>query len=156
MRHAISIGLLMICLNFVWGDPVLSQEPNADKLKQCPSSPNCVPTQSLDQGKHMTPLPYFKNHATSQQTLLSIIESMPRTNIVMIKPQYIHAEFRSMIFRFVDDVEFLFDDGEEVIHFRSASRTGYSDFGVNRKRMQKISDHYLKYMRAGERPSIIQ
>jgi uncharacterized protein (DUF1499 family) len=44
----------------------------------------------------------------------------------------------------VDDVEFLADDEERRIHFRSASRTGYYDFGVNRKRMKKISEAYLE------------
>jgi uncharacterized protein (DUF1499 family) len=42
------------------------------------------------------------------------------------------------LLRFVDDVEFLFDDEAKTIHFRSASRTGRSDFGVNRRRMEDI------------------
>lgn len=134
----------MMCLSFIWGETVLSEETNAAKLKQCPSSPNCISTQSVDQAKRMTPLPYLESYDTSQQTLLSIIETMPRSKVVMVKEKYINAEFRSLIFRFVDDVEFLFDDEEKVIHFRSASRTGHSDFGVNRKRMQKISERYLK------------
>jgi uncharacterized protein (DUF1499 family) len=40
--------------------------------------------------------------------------------------------------RFIDDVEFVFDDETKTVHFRSASRTGYSDFGVNRRRMDDI------------------
>ena len=53
---------------------------------------------------------------------------------------YWHVEFRSRIFRFVDDVELLFDRENRVIHMRSASRVGYSDFGVNRKRIEKIRE----------------
>ena len=56
----------------------------------------------------------------------------------MTEPDYIRAEFRSRIFQFVDDVEFLFENQGNVIHVKSASRTGYSDFGVNRKRVEKI------------------
>jgi len=48
------------------------------------------------------------------------------------------VEFRSNVFRFVDDVEFLFDREKKLIHVRSASRVGYSDLGVNRKRVEKI------------------
>ena len=48
------------------------------------------------------------------------------------------AEYRSLIFRFIDDVDFLLDEKEGVIHFRSASRVGYSDLGANRKRMERI------------------
>jgi uncharacterized protein (DUF1499 family) len=51
---------------------------------------------------------------------------------------YLHYEFTSLLLRFVDDVEFLFDDETRTIHFRSASRTGYGDFGVNRSRMEDI------------------
>jgi uncharacterized protein (DUF1499 family) len=38
----------------------------------------------------------------------------------------------------VDDVEFVFDDESKTIHFRSASRIGYGDYGVNRDRMEAI------------------
>ncbi len=49
-----------------------------------------------------------------------------------------HYEFTSFLLRFVDDVEFLFDDETKTIHFRSASRTGYGDLGANRRRMEEI------------------
>ena len=51
---------------------------------------------------------------------------------------YLHYEFTSLLLRFVDDVEFVFDDEAKTIHFRSASRTGYGDLGVNRARMEQV------------------
>ncbi len=51
---------------------------------------------------------------------------------------YWHVEFRSRVFRFVDDVEFLFGPAGRQIHVRSASRVGYSDFGANRRRIEEI------------------
>jgi uncharacterized protein (DUF1499 family) len=63
---------------------------------------------------------------------------LPRTKLVEENDSYLHYEFTSLLFRFVDDVEFLFDDESKTIHFRSASRTGYGDFGVNRRRMEVI------------------
>ena len=51
---------------------------------------------------------------------------------------YLHYEFTSRLLRFVDDVEFVFDDESKTIHFRSASRIGYGDYGVNRDRMEAI------------------
>lgn len=75
--------------------------------------------------------------------LVSIVREMKRATIVSATPSYLHVEFRSALFRFVDDLEFVLDDPARVIHFRSASRTGYYDFGVNRRRMKEISDHYL-------------
>lgn len=69
-----------------------------------------------------------------------VIRSLPRTKLVEEDEAYLHYEFTSLLLRFVDDVEFLFDDGAKMLHFRSASRTGYGDFGVNRRRMEEIRD----------------
>ena len=71
--------------------------------------------------------------------MILVLRSMKRCTIVTAKPAYVHAEFRSALFGFVDDVTFVFDDDERLIHFRSASRTGYYDFGANRNRMKEIS-----------------
>ena len=57
---------------------------------------------------------------------------------------YIYAQFRTGFWRFVDDVEFFLDDDADLVHFRSASRVGYYDFGLNRRRMRDISKSYLK------------
>ena len=63
---------------------------------------------------------------------------LPRAKLVEEDEDYLHYEFTSLLLRFVDDVEFVFDDATKTIHFRSASRTGYSDLGVNRRRMEEI------------------
>ena len=57
--------------------------------------------------------------------------------------EFLHIEFTSKIFRFVDDVEFYFDE-PGVIHFRSASRIGHSDMGVNRDRMEEIERLFIQ------------
>jgi len=50
---------------------------------------------------------------------------------------YLSATYMSKIFKFVDDVE-IRHDKENIWHVRSASRVGYSDQGVNRKRVESI------------------
>jgi uncharacterized protein (DUF1499 family) len=67
---------------------------------------------------------------------------MLRTKIVTVEDNYLHVEFRSAFLRFVDDVEFLIDPEEQLVHFRSASRVGDSDFGVNRDRMEQIRNAF--------------
>ena len=52
--------------------------------------------------------------------------------------RYLHAEFKSALLGFVDDVQFMADPAAGVIHMRSASRVGYSDLGANRKRVENI------------------
>ena len=73
--------------------------------------------------------------------LLSILRAMPRSTIV-VADSLIRAEFRTRIFRFTDDAIFLFDDAKKEVHFRSASRIGYSDMGVNRRRMEEIRSKF--------------
>jgi len=64
--------------------------------------------------------------------------------IVKLTESHILVEFRTALWGFVDDVVFFLDDTERVVHFRSASRTGYYDFGQNRRRMKEISEKYLE------------
>ena len=121
-----------------------SRTKTSADLAPCPYSPNCVSTKSKDPDRTMAPLPYLTSGRESMDRLVAIVREMKRATIVSATPSYLHVEFRSALFRFVDDVEFALDDSARVIHFRSASRTGYYDFGVNRKRMKEISDRYLR------------
>lgn len=107
-------------------------------LAPCPSSPNCVSTQSQDEDHAIVPIRYRKSQAEAKEALKEAIRLLPRTTLVEEDGSYLHYEFTSLIMRFVDDVEFLFDDETKTIHFRSASRTGYGDLGVNRRRMEEI------------------
>jgi len=117
---------------------------NNPELAPCPNSPNCISSLSEDPRHAMSPLPYLTSGQESMDRLVQIVQGMNRAKIVSTTPSYLHVEFRSAIFRFVDDVEFVLDDAARVIHFCSASRTGWYDFGVNRRRMTQISDHYLR------------
>ncbi len=67
----------------------------------------------------------------------AVIEAMPRATVVTATDQYLHAEFRSRIFRFVDDVEVLIAPNRELI-LRSASRIGRGDMGVNAARVAEL------------------
>ena len=111
---------------------------NPRTLGPCPSSPNCVSTQAPDEGHAIVPFRYRKSRAEAKEALKEVIRSLPRTKLVEEDESYLHYEFTRLLLRFVDDVEFLLDDEAKTIHFRSASRTGYGDFGVNRKRMEQV------------------
>ena len=81
--------------------------------------------------------------AVPSTACVSVIKSFSRTNIVVNEPGYIYVEFRTAIMRYTDDVEFLFDESAKYIHFRSASRLGMSDMGLNRHRMEQIREKWL-------------
>jgi uncharacterized protein (DUF1499 family) len=108
------------------------------KLSECPDSPNCVSSQTAKKDHAVDPLSYNVSYGEAKQALLSIISSLPRTKIIADNDRYLHVTFTSRLMRFVDDVEFLFDDTNKQIHVRSASRVGYSDMGVNRKRIEDL------------------
>jgi uncharacterized protein (DUF1499 family) len=117
------------------------------KLSECPDSPNCVSSQTVKKDHAVDPLAYSGSYSETKQVLLSIISSLPRTKIITDNDRYVHVTFTSRLMRFVDDVEFLFDETNKQIHVRSASRVGYSDIGVNRKRVEylrKLLDEKLK------------
>lgn len=112
------------------------------KLAPCPSSPNCVSTQAEKDSQKMAPIAYSGEAKEALEKLSSVIGDMPRAKVLEKTDEYIHAVFSSRVFRFKDDVEFVISDEEKLIHFRSASRLGYSDFGVNRKRMEEIQKKF--------------
>ncbi|MFO0774656.1 MAG: DUF1499 domain-containing protein [Nitrospiraceae bacterium] len=108
------------------------------QLAPCPNSPNCVSSQAADEGHTIAPLRYQRDRREALTRLKQVVGSLPRTQLVEERDDYLRFEAMSFLFRFVDDVEFLFDDATKTIHCRSASRTGYGDFGVNRRRIETI------------------
>jgi uncharacterized protein (DUF1499 family) len=107
-------------------------------LPPCPSTPNCVSTQATAPTHAIAPISYRGSAAAALARLTSIVDSMPRATITERKPASLRVEFRTRIFRFVDDVLFELDDAKKTVEFRSAARLGRRDFGVNRNRMEEI------------------
>jgi len=91
----------------------------------------------------MEPISYTGPLSAARERMLLVLRGYPRTKIVEEGPDVLRAECRSRIFRFVDDVEIRFDNQAKRIHFRSASRLGRRDFGVNRERMETIRQEFL-------------
>ena len=111
------------------------------RLAPCKSTPNCVSSQAdadKDAGHYIAPIRISGSAPDAWAALRSLLRSTPRVNIVADQDGYLYAEFASRTMGFVDDVEFLLDPKAGVIHARSASRLGSSDFGVNRDRIETI------------------
>lgn len=138
---SLSAFFLMGGLCFAEGNPPQAVLGDTG-LKACPKSPNCVSSKAGDPEHAVDPLVYSGSRAAAFERLQKVLAGMKRTTIVDQREDYIHAEARSLIFRFVDDVEFYFPAAEKVIHVRSASRVGYSDLGVNRKRIEEIRKRF--------------
>ena len=113
------------------------------RLAPCPSSPNCVSSRAEDDVHRVAPFTFTGTAGASIGRLAGIVRSLPRAAVVTATETYLHAEFRSAVFRFVDDVEFLADESAGVIQVRSAARVGSSDLGVNRKRIEEIRARWV-------------
>jgi len=109
-----------------------------EQLKPCPDKPNCVSTQATQPDKIREPIPYTGSLADAMEKMKRTIAGMSRTKLISAEDNYLHYTFKTFPIPFIDDVEFLFDDQAKVIHYRSASRVGHSDLGVNSKRMKKV------------------
>jgi uncharacterized protein (DUF1499 family) len=112
-----------------------------DRFAACPDKPNCVSSRAPanDQQHFIAPIAVVGEPAKFFVTLQQVLAQMPRTTLITQDGDYLHYEVRSALFRFVDDVEFLLDQNANLVHVRSASRTGYSDLGVNKKRVLQIT-----------------
>lgn len=108
------------------------------RLHACPDSPNCVSSQS-DRPEALVPPLTFTGPADAVLSQLdAILARIPRARLITTRPDYRHYEFRTLLCRYVDDVELLLDRPQNQIHIRSASRLGYSDLGANRRRVDFI------------------
>jgi len=108
------------------------------RLASCPDSPNCVSSDATDLSHHVPPFAIIVPAKEAWLLVREAVNDISRTTITEITENYLHAECRSMVFRFVDDLELELRPGEGIIAVRSASRTGYSDFGVNRSRVERL------------------
>jgi uncharacterized protein (DUF1499 family) len=122
-----------------------SRPPNLgvknNRLSPCPAYPNCVSSQSDDERHKIDPIRFTSTPAEANAKLKKVVQGMKRTTLVRETPVYLYVEFRTLL-GFVDDVEFYVDGSQKVIHLRSASRVGYWDLGVNRKRMESIRTEF--------------
>jgi uncharacterized protein (DUF1499 family) len=149
-RLAIRFGFLVLlamaglfAMSWSSNPPVFPAERGAEHFAPCPDSPNCVSTQATSSEHQMKPLPW--TGATDEvvnRIKRAVGDQFARSRLVVDKPNYLRYEVTSLIFRFVDDVEFMIDPETRLVHFRSASRVGHSDLGANRRRMERFVEAF--------------
>ncbi len=111
---------------------------NDGRLAPCPATPNCVCSDGCDPQHQVQPFRLKLPAAEAWEAVKQVVQQLPRTRIISQTDTYLHAECSSMVLGFVDDLELHLRPADNVIAVRSASRLGYSDFGVNRKRIETL------------------
>lgn len=133
-------GVLAMTFPFFgcWGSAPDDLGPRNGTLAPCPSTPNCVHT-GMRQPTGTSGI-YLRGEIVRRDQMpriRAVVEEMPRTRLLTVQDRYLHAEVRSKVFRFVDDLEILISPEREII-VRSASRIGYGDHGVNAARVEEL------------------
>lgn len=110
------------------------------RLAPVPNSPNCVSSQAdASDGEHfIAPLGIDGDPARAWRAATEAAKALPGASVVTETDDYVWIECTSRIFRFVDDLELALNAAEQRIEVRSASRLGWSDLGVNRKRVETL------------------
>jgi uncharacterized protein (DUF1499 family) len=109
-----------------------------ENLADCPSRPNCVSSEAKDPGHAIKPLHLNADRADGWAAITAIVGQLPRSKVVEASDVYLHVECKSRLFGFVDDLELLLDPATAMVAIRSAARVGYSDLGVNRRRVEAL------------------
>ncbi len=114
----------------------------AGKLAPLPNRPNAVSSQTENGDKHVPPFPFKGTLEASKSKILEVLDEYGNISVISSDGDYIHAISTTPRMRFKDDLEFFFDEQAALIHFRSASRLGYSDMGLNRERYDVLIKLY--------------
>ena len=134
------------------GNNILSHSPQIEqnKLAPCPDTPNCINTEYPDKvNQYQSPLSFPEQKSEqiislAKKIIINMGGKIIEQEQTFNNSYYLHALFTSTIFRFVDDFEIRIDNINHILHIRSASRTGYSDFGVNKRRVKTFSTQFTQ------------
>ncbi|RKF15645.1 DUF1499 domain-containing protein [Alginatibacterium sediminis] len=140
----IVVIVLAIALYMVWGN---LKQPDYLGLKNgqfapMPSSPNAVSSQSEDASKKVEALPLKADIETTKEAVLASVAQLSEFEVVTNNPDYMHIVFVTEKMRYRDDLELYFDQEQGLLHYRSQSRVGYSDKGLNAERYAKFAVIY--------------
>ena len=131
--------LLLVAVLFAVSSCAITQQVESTDLK-CPSSPKCVSSAERDTSQFIEPFSFDDEPKQAMARLKLALLSEDNLTITNEQPSMLSAEVRSALFGFVDDVEFVLLPEQGAIEVRSSARTGYSDLGVNRRRVERIRE----------------
>lgn len=112
------------------------------RLKPLSSKPNAVSTQADDVAKRVAPWPFKADQEATMAAILTAVKSYGGAEVIKQEADYLYVVFTTDLMKFHDDVEFYLDADAREVHFRSSSRAGYSDRGLNRQRHEKLTTLY--------------
>ena len=131
-------GVLLFLVSACAGTSRTAVRSSPGALAACPASPNCVSSDSRSGTHGVAPLEMKVDSDAAWAVVASGVGSLPGCTIVRRTESDLHAECRSRVFRFVDDLDLQRRPDAGIVAVRSASRLGYGDLGVNRRRVEAL------------------
>jgi uncharacterized protein (DUF1499 family) len=152
MLKKVVTGIAVVALIFIGYLYLQAQQSNKQMintqsmktLKPCPDTPNCVSSQATQPKKKRDAITFEGTAEQAKKRLMMVVGDMARTTLVKDDGNYLHYTFKTWPIPYTDDVEFIIDPDRKVIDYRSASRVGKSDLGVNSRRMAKVVDLFSR------------
>lgn len=112
------------------------------QLKPLSHKPNAVSTQADKPSQWVEPWPIKSDRDQTLAAIANAVASYGGGQLQQQADYYLYYVFVTPKMRFRDDVEFYIDAQQGLVHFRSASRVGYSDLGLNNARYQALRTLY--------------
>ncbi|MFA0085297.1 DUF1499 domain-containing protein [Vibrio sp. 10N.261.51.F12] len=116
---------------------------NDGQFSPMPTTPNAVSTQTNDAEKRVEPL-IFSDRSHAKNSVAMVLDKMGNNEVVVDSGDYMHVIFTTPTMKFHDDLELYFDTESNTLQYRSQSRTGYSDKGLNRNRYSEFSQRFAE------------
>lgn len=107
-------------------------------LSRCFPLPNCVSSESFMFYNSVAPFELAVSPEEAWPEIKAVLKGLPRVKVVVENDHYIHLTFRTLIFRFVDNVELLLNKEENTVSIRSGSFIAIFDICANWLRTRKI------------------
>ena len=132
--------IILVCLYLVFisitAKPVKVGQIEG-KLGPCEGKANCVNSE-YEGDSHIPPIILGRIAVAEQWESIRNAVAVAGGKIAEFRGDYMWVEFQSPVFRFVDDLELRIDKEKNLLHIRSEARSGTSDFGINRKRVEAL------------------
>ncbi|QDT52876.1 hypothetical protein Pan44_08890 [Caulifigura coniformis] len=146
-----------------WNQPAPSLGASLGGLSRCPRGQHCVSSEfsyiltSNFARQFQQPLPERPSHFIEPfeladdsiegwKLLVETVRSQPGVTILETTGSYLHAVRSTTIYGLIDDFE-LSRLHTGTVLVRSCARLGYSDFGRNRRFVEKIRSEFAKQPR---------
>lgn len=108
----------------------------------CAPAPHCVSSQaSPGSFQHVEPFRFSGSADAAHRALLQMLRNDKQATVKKDDGDFVHATFQTTI-GFVDDVTFLIKPEQHFIDVKSSSRIGFSDLGVNNRRVERLRKQF--------------